>query len=150
MTIPTIEPNAEQIGRLASSPGEGPIVMVNLLRFKPDADGLDAGLSGAEAYARYAESVAPFLERAGGEVLAAVSCEEGVIGPEDSEWDMVALVSYPSREAFLAMASDSAYLAIHAHRVAALADSRLILSSLVTDASLKTKGEPDGRIPNPG
>jgi uncharacterized protein (DUF1330 family) len=134
MSTSTIEPNADQIGRLTSSPDSGPIVMVNLLRFKQDADGIDAGLSGAEAYARYAESVAPFLERAGGRVLTAVSCEDSIIGPEESEWDMVALVSYPSREAFLAMTSDPDYLAIHPHRVAGLADSRLIVSKLVTDA----------------
>ncbi len=128
MMSPTLEPNAEQIRSLTSSPEKGPIVMVNLLRFKREADGLDAGVSGAEAYARYAEAVAPFLERAGGRLLEAVVCEDSIIGPAQSEWDMVALVSYPSREAFLEMTSDPGYLEIHAHRVAALADSRLILS----------------------
>ena len=41
---------------------------------------------------------------------------------------MVALVAYPSREAFLTMTADPDYLEVHRHRVAALADSRLILS----------------------
>jgi uncharacterized protein (DUF1330 family) len=127
-----IEPTAEQVKRLAASSDGGPIVMVNLLRFKDEAGPPDEGVSGAEAYARYAAAIPPFLERAGGRLLNAVACQEGVIGPHDHEWDMVALVEYPSREAFLGMVTDPEYLEIHQHRVAALADSRLILSSLAT------------------
>ncbi|MGZ8665639.1 MAG: DUF1330 domain-containing protein [Solirubrobacterales bacterium] len=123
-----LEPEAEQIRRLVKSSDPGPIVMINLLRFKPEADGIDSGLSGAEAYGRYAEGVAPHLERVGGRLLEALHCQEGVIGPAQPEWDMVAIVSYPSREAFLAMTADPEYLEVHRHRVAALADSRLILS----------------------
>ena len=127
-----IEPTAEQVKRLAASSDRGTIVMVNLLRFRDEAGPPDEGVSGAEAYARYAAAVQPFLERAGGRLLNAVACQEGVIGPHEREWDMVALVEYPSREAFLGMVSDPEYLEIHQHRVAALADSRLILSSLAT------------------
>jgi uncharacterized protein (DUF1330 family) len=132
VSAPTIEPTPEQVKRLASSGDGGPIVMVNLLRFRDDAGPPDEGVSGAEAYARYAAAIPPFLERAGGRLLSAVACQEGVIGPHDAEWDVVALVQYPSREAFLGMVSDPEYLEIHRHRVAALADSRLILSSLAT------------------
>jgi hypothetical protein len=32
-----IEPTRDQIKQLMSLPGEGPVVMVNLLKFKPDA-----------------------------------------------------------------------------------------------------------------
>jgi uncharacterized protein (DUF1330 family) len=127
-----IEPTAEQVKRLAASSDGGPIVMVNLLRFNDEAGPPDEGVSGAEAYARYAAAIPPFLERAGGRLLNAVACQDSVIGPDEAEWDMVALVSYPSREAFLGMVSDPEYLEIHQHRVAALADSRLVVSSLVT------------------
>jgi uncharacterized protein (DUF1330 family) len=126
-----IEPTPEQVAPLADSADASPIVMVNLLRFKDRATAPDEDVSGAEAYARYAASTAPFLAGVGGRVLVAVECRESVIGPEDAEWDMVALVEYPSREAFLAMVSNSDYLAIHPHRVAALDDSRLILSQPV-------------------
>ena len=129
MSDASIEPTPEQVKRLAASSNGGPIVMVNLLRFKDDAGPPDEGVSGAEAYARYAAAIPPFLERAGGRLLTAVACQEGVIGPGDAEWDVVALVEYPSREAFLGMVTDPEYLEIHQHRVAALADSRLILSS---------------------
>ena len=104
----TLEPTAPQLQRLlAASVADGEaVVMINLLRFKERADGIDAedGISGAEAYGRYAAAV----------------------GAHEHEWDMVIAVQYPSRQAFLEMTGDPEYLKIHGHRTAALADSRLI------------------------
>ena len=126
-----IEPTTEQFERLATSGDDGPVVMINLLRFKEQADGIDAddGISGAEAYKRYGAVARSFVERAGGRILLAVEAAESVIGPSDGEWDMVLAVEYPSRAAFIGMAADPEYRAIHAHRAAALADSRLIASA---------------------
>lgn len=100
--------------------------MLNLLRFKERADGIDDGVSGLEAYQRYGEAAAPFLARVGGRLLMALEAEGVVIGPEGSEWDMALMVEYPSLQKFMEMASNPDYLAIHEHRAAALADSRLI------------------------
>jgi uncharacterized protein (DUF1330 family) len=124
----TIQPSQEQIERLAASDDDSAVIMLNLLRFKERADGIDAadGISGAEAYGRYAAAVARFLERGGARVLFTIVPQESVIGPDPAEWDLVAAVEYPSRRAFLQMASDPEYLAIHTHREAGLADSRLI------------------------
>jgi uncharacterized protein (DUF1330 family) len=126
-----IEPTTEQFERLATSGDDGPVVMINLLRFKEQADGIDAddGISGAEAYKRYGAVATRFVERAGGRILLAVQAAESVIGPSDGEWDMVLAVEYPSRAAFIGMTTDPDYQAIHAHRAAALADSRLIASA---------------------
>jgi uncharacterized protein (DUF1330 family) len=107
--------------------------MINLLRFKEVADGIDAadGISGAEAYGRYGAAAQPHLERIGGRILLAVAAEESVIGPDAPEWDLVIAVRYPSRDAFVQMVSNPEYLAIHGHRAAALADSRLIACETV-------------------
>jgi uncharacterized protein (DUF1330 family) len=121
-----VHPTAEQVQRLVSSDDHGPVVMLNLLRFKEHADGIDEGVSGEEAYARYSEAVEPFLRGVGGRLLHAVRPLESFIGPEQAEWDLVLLVEYPSRAKFIEMATDSEYLKIHAHREAALADSRLL------------------------
>lgn len=130
MSDPAIEPSVEQIKALAETADqEGPIAMVNLLRFKDEASAPDEGMSGAEAYGIYSQKVAPFLEAAGGKVLSAVSCVESVIGPAQPEWHMAIIVEYPSRAAFLGMVGDPEYLEVSRHRSAALADSRLILSS---------------------
>jgi uncharacterized protein (DUF1330 family) len=73
-----------------------------------------------------------FLDAAGGRVVLATVANESVIGPYDGEWDMVLAVEYPSRMAFLEMISDPGYLEIHAHRAAALADSRLIACASIS------------------
>jgi len=120
-----LTPTQSQIERLAASDSDEPVVMLNLLRFKQRADGIDEGMSGREAYERYGEQAAPFLAGVGGRLLTGVAASEVVIG-EEGEWDMALLVEYPSRKRFLEMAVDPDYLAVHAHREAALEDSRLI------------------------
>jgi hypothetical protein len=52
-----IYPSPEQIQDLLTGPADRPVVMVNLLRFKPRADAPDEGLSGEEAYRRYADTM---------------------------------------------------------------------------------------------
>ena len=128
--VGALEPTTVQLQRLlAASAADGDaVVMINLLRFKERADGIDAedGISGAEAYGRYAAAVGAHLERVGAQILLALRTSESVIGPDEHEWDMVIAVRYPSRQAFLEMTSNPEYQKIHGHRTAALADSRLI------------------------
>lgn len=131
MSETTLEPEASQVSKLTESTDDGPIVMVNLLKFREEAGGIDEGMSGAEAYGKYSMEVQRFLEGVGGKVLTAVVSADSIIGPEEAEWDMTILVQYPNRQAFLKMVTDPEYLAIAGHRTAALADSRLILSNSV-------------------
>jgi uncharacterized protein (DUF1330 family) len=131
-----IHPTTEQIQRLAESTNDGPVIMLNLLRFKEHADGIDEGVSGAEAYARYSAATEPFLRGVGGRLRAAARVEGSVVGPTNAEWDLVLWVEYPSRKKFLEMAMNPDYLKIHAHREAALADSRLIACSEVAEQML--------------
>jgi uncharacterized protein (DUF1330 family) len=79
-----------------------PVVMLNLLAFEPGA--------GRERYAEYGEAVAPLLEEAGGRVLFAGDAAPPLIG--EAGWDMVLLVEYPTRRAFLEMTGSEAYLEI--------------------------------------
>jgi uncharacterized protein (DUF1330 family) len=124
----SIEPTQAQFERLASAPDDGPVVMLNLLRFKDRADGIDAAddISGAEAYGRYGAEAVPFLKRAGGRILWSGAAQQSVIGPDAAEWDLAIVVEYPSRASFLRMVADPDYQASHRHREAALVDSRLI------------------------
>ena len=131
-----VHPTAEQLQELTSSADGGPVIMLNLLKFKPVADGIDEGVSGAEAYARYSAATEPFLRAVGGRLRLATQPRQSVIGPASSEWDLVLLVEYPSRAKFLEMAMNPDYLKIHAHREAALADSRLIACSEMAEAAL--------------
>lgn len=125
-----IDPTPEQVKALVESEDESPIVMVNLVRFKDQATGIDEGRTGAEAYATYGQNIAPYLAEAGGKVLVATNSVESIIGPEQPEWDMVLLVRYPSRKAFLGMIMNPGYQKEHEHRAAGVEEARLILSAL--------------------
>lgn len=129
--MPSIEPSPQQITRLAEADLEGPIVMLNLLRFKES--GADGG-SGEEAYRRYGEAIADNLARVGGSILHLARCTNTVIGPDGEHWDLLALVRYPSRAAFVEMVSDPDFQAKHAYRTAALSDSRLICAQPLVDS----------------
>jgi uncharacterized protein (DUF1330 family) len=126
--MPTIIPTSEQIQDFLATDDGGSFVMLNLLRFKDVADGVNEGegITGAEAYGRYAVGTQPFLERVGGQLLHAVASQQTVVGPGEKEWDMVLLVEYPSRAKFMEMATDPEYLEVHKHRDSALADSRIV------------------------
>ena len=124
-----VDPTPEQARAFGETAGaEGPVFMLNLLSFKDRADGVAAGeeTSGAEAYARYAQATGAHLERVGGEVVWAGECGTALIGPEAREWDVAAVVRYPSRRAFLDMVRDPHYQEAVVHRTGGVADSRLI------------------------
>jgi uncharacterized protein (DUF1330 family) len=116
-----IDPTPEQVQAFgATLERPEPVYMLNLLRFKERADGIDApdGISGAEAYGRYAAATAGHLARVGGEIVWAGACDAALIGPGAPEWDVAAVVRYPSRAAFLEMVSDPGYRETVAHRSA--------------------------------
>ncbi len=127
----SIFPTESQLKALQEMPADDPVVMLNLLRFKDRASAPDEGMSGQQAYELYGREAAPYLAKVGGRMLNGAVARQVVIGPEEREWDMVLLVEYPSPQRFLEMAVDPGYLEIHAHRDAALADSRLIATSLL-------------------
>ncbi|MEL6658050.1 MAG: DUF1330 domain-containing protein [Bacteroidota bacterium] len=112
---------------------EGPVVMLNLLRFRkwadyskyPDLDP-DEPISGQEAYKRYMNHTLPLLTKAGGKLLFFGKGGPFLIGPEQEYWDSVLLVQHASSAKFLSFATDTDYLAIAGHRTAALIDSRLL------------------------
>jgi uncharacterized protein (DUF1330 family) len=84
--------------------------MLNLLRFKPDG--------GRERYEEYGAAVAPLLAKVGGRVAYMGEANPVVIGTES--WDMVLLVEYPTRQAFLDMVGSGEYQAIAHLRTEAL------------------------------
>lgn len=117
-------PQPEQATAFFGGAEDGPFVMVNLLKFKPRAeyaDGSDAHLTGAEAYARYGEEVRKLVEGLGGRIRYSGHVTGLLLGEVEELWDMVALAEYPSLEAFRAMAMSPQMGAIEHHRKAGLA-----------------------------
>ena len=125
-----IEPRADDLAAfLQSYPADAPVVMLNLLRFREQADygeGAAEPCSGAEAFMRYAAAVAPLLEKHGARQVWQGRQAAMLIGPDDKEWHLIVLMQYPGAGAFMDMVTSDDYRSIVFHRTAALADSRLI------------------------
>lgn len=128
-------PAPEQIRALVSAPDEGPVVMVNLLRFRERAEAPDEGLSGEEAYRRYAEKMAAFVESSGGRVLWSGRVGSQLIGAGGEGFHAVALVEYPSRRAFLGIAADPYVQEIGVHRAAGLEGQWLLAATTLPPPS---------------
>jgi len=119
-----INPNADQMAGFMDSSVEGPIAMVNLLKFKEKAeysDERETDLSGVEAYGIYARGVAKTLAMVGGKMLFFGNVSRLMLGEVEELWDQVAIAQYPSRAAMLEMMQLPEYQAIHIHRDAGLA-----------------------------
>ena len=93
-------PGAEALERLRDDSPDGPIMMLNLLKYREPG--------GREAFGRYGKITAPLLANAGGQVVFA-----GVAGPvltgSDVAWDDVAIVRFPSALHFLGMVESETY-----------------------------------------
>ncbi len=125
----SIYPTAEQFKTLLAGPPERPVVMVNLLRFKPKADAPDEGLSGAEAYQRYGSEMRKIVESHGGRILWTGRVDSMVIADVDPGYHAVALVEYPSRAKFVEIATRADVAAIGVHRAAGLESQWLIATT---------------------
>jgi len=99
-------PNPEAAQAFLSKADKGPVVMLNLLKFKADG--------GEEAYSKYAEAVGKIVASHGGTIIYAGRAAELMVGTE--EWDAVALVQYPTRKALMEMFNSPEYQAIHHYR----------------------------------
>lgn len=124
-----VYPKGEQIGEAIQKGSNGPIVMVNLLKFKDKAvykDGRPDDVSGREAYNRYGDEMVKFVTAHGGRVIFAGPVKSLVIGNVEELWDVVALVEYPSSEAFAKIAMSPEVAKIGVHREAGLAGQLLI------------------------
>jgi uncharacterized protein (DUF1330 family) len=128
-----INPTREQFKQLHELDGDQPLAMLNLLRFREQAqyvdDGLPEagmGLSGRQAYERYSQCAEAAFRRAGGRQLWIGQPVAGVIGPEGEQWDLAFVAWYASPSAFVTMVKSEEYQQAARHRTAALLDSRLI------------------------
>ena len=124
-----IYPTKEQIEKLLTGPADQPVVMINLLRFKPRADASEGDASGQEAYGRYAEQMRKFVESQGGRIIWAGRVDSMVIGEEDPGFHVVALVEYPSRQKFLEIVGSDKVREIGEHRSAGLESQWLLAAT---------------------
>jgi uncharacterized protein (DUF1330 family) len=113
-----VEPSPEQIAELqavAGGPDDGPLVMLNLNRYRDP-----------EAYLRYGEVAQRVLERVGGRILWHAPVRGTVVGEGEERFDDVIAVWYPSAAAFIQLATDPELLAARPHRLEGLERAALL------------------------
>jgi uncharacterized protein (DUF1330 family) len=111
-----VDPTGQDLKHfLADDPG-GPVVMLNLLRFKE---------GGRQSYEDYARRIVPFLEKLSAEVLFVGDLSTVLVAPETHRWDAILIIRYPSRQAFSSMVADPNYQEITHLRTEALEEAVL-------------------------
>lgn len=137
-----VNPSDETLAALATAGDDGPVVMLNLNRYRERAqypEGTpDADVSGREAYLRYGAVAMQAIAATGGRILWSTDATEVVIGCDHDRYDEVVAVWYPSRAAFLGLASHPGYVEALADRDAALEQASLIATKGTPDAVLTT------------
>ena len=114
--------------RLATTPpdGDGPVWMVNLMKYRDVADyadGRDSAVSGREADDRYTPR-GP-LAAVGAEIVFAGDVEDQLLGAAPV-WDRVGVVRYPTRRSFIAMQQRADFRDLHAHKDAGMEQTIVI------------------------
>ncbi|MEP1470206.1 MAG: DUF1330 domain-containing protein [Halieaceae bacterium] len=116
--------SAERIKEMTSEGPDGPIYMINLLKFKAKAeyeDGRETDLTGYEAYQIYADAVSKLLPKFGGKGFFAGDVTFLALGQVEELWDEVAIAMYPERADLWRMSSSQEWQEISVHRTAGLA-----------------------------
>jgi uncharacterized protein (DUF1330 family) len=119
----SVYPNEEQLAGFGQAGPDGPIDMINLLKFRDKAeykDGRDSQLTGRQAYQLYADAVSELLPQFGGGMMFIADVERLMLGEVEELWDAVAIARYPSRQAMMEMMSCEAMQEIGQHRAAGL------------------------------
>ena len=102
---------------------DGPIFMVNLLKFKDKAeydDGRPCDLSGRDAYMIYGRAVTELLPKFGGRGLFAGDVTFLALGQVEELWDEIAIAAYPERADMVRMSFSPEWRAASVHRTAGL------------------------------
>lgn len=128
-------PNDAQIKKLKELPLESPVAVLNLFKFNAQAqyqvEDLEynlpaANISGREAYSHYAAVAGKFLTKLGGKVVFSAAIDQIMIGPQDTDWDVSAIMYFPTRRAFIEMLTNPEFQKASRHRKAALSNHVMI------------------------
>ena len=125
--------NAEQAQRMLMAPTDGPFYMVNLIRFREQAeyaDGRETTLTGREANELY--SPTEYLAAIGARPVFVGDVTDIIEGVHPSqmagEWDSVAIVQYPCPLAFFAMSVHEGFNARAIHKDAGVESSIVMVT----------------------
>jgi hypothetical protein len=124
VTNEVLPTSRERVGEMKAAGPDGPIYMVNLLKFKEHAeyaDGRESDLSGRDAYQIYGRGVSKLIGEYGGKLEFAGDVTFLALGQVEDLWDEVAIAMYPSRAELFQMSTSAEWREIAVHRAAGLA-----------------------------
>jgi uncharacterized protein (DUF1330 family) len=110
-----VDPTDAQIQEVLHDGREGPIVMLNLNRYRDRDEYLHYGMVALAA-----------IESVGGRILWQTDVEQTVIGDERDQYDEAIAVWYPNRAAFLGLMDHPGYLEATEHRAAGVEHATLL------------------------
>lgn len=126
--VPYGTPNFEWFMAINSRTDDGPVHMINLMKYHERAqyaDGSDGGVSGKEADDRYAPVAV--LREIGARVVLHADVDSQLDGTPT--WDRIGIVEYPSRAEFLAMQQRPDFAKKHEHKAAGMKET-IVMASL--------------------
>jgi uncharacterized protein (DUF1330 family) len=127
----------KQIEAMMKEGPQGPIFMINLLKFKEKAeyaDGRECCLSGRDAYMIYGRAVTELLSKFGGVGFFAGDVTHLTLGQVEELWDEVAIAVYPKRSDLTRMSMSKEWREIAVHRSAGLA-GQLNIETVLSDGA---------------
>jgi len=128
-------PTESQIATLQSLPSQEPVAALNLFQFRdqatyapedPEYGTPEADITGREAYARYAEVAGKSISAIGGRVVFSTAVDQVMIGPSEPNWDVSAIMYFPTRADFMGMLVNPEFQAASRHRKAALSNHYML------------------------
>ena len=122
--------NRDQLRKMMTVDTDAPFYMVNFIKFREFAayrDGSDATLTGREANNRY--NALPILLEIGARPVFVADVEQQLIG-DDTKWDQVAIVRYPSRKAFVSLLERPDFQKLSVHKDAAVEKSTVLVTTM--------------------
>jgi hypothetical protein len=127
-------PTHEQIEAFLAGPLDEPVVMLNMLRFKEQADPSHEGMTGEEAVLLYSSAMKEFVEAHGGTFVLAARIDSQMIGEGGEDFQFVGVMRYPTRQAYIELAGDPEIArTIGRHREAGLESQWLFAMTEVTE-----------------
>jgi len=151
LTVRYGEIDTDEAERLATMgpDHDGPVWMVNLMKYRDVADyadGRETTLTGKEADDRYFPIEA--LRAVGAEIVFAADVESQLLGDETT-WDRVAVVKYPTRRSFMDMQDLEVFQARHVHKDAGMEKTIIITSHPITTPALPDDAPDWADVPHP-
>lgn len=121
-------PSDNQWSNVLARPADQPVTLINFFKLRKEANYSDdtKGVSGEEAFGKYAATSVPTMERVGGKFLF-VGPYKGMFLGKEEDWDLVAIGSYPNLSTLVALYSDEDYRKAFHHRTAACEKQKVIV-----------------------